>query len=249
DDPYEAELLFRQGEERLAAGDPEEAAALLERAVAGRPGHAEYHALLGWARLRAGGPEARTLAAADIAHALAMEPELAAGHEYAGRLALAGGDRERALDHLAHALEGEPGREGALAAYEEACAQAGDWRRLERQYRKLIHRVAERDQELALKLWWRLGDCYRDRLGDRDSARVAYEVAAKLAPDEVRLQDALVSVTRVDPARWHEAAQALRARWRLAPADPTPLRALFELHERGQRPDAARLAPPALGPA
>src|SRR5262249_45467323 len=54
DDPYEAELLFRQGEERLISGDAAGAIPLLEKAVARRQNHAEYHALLGWARLSAG---------------------------------------------------------------------------------------------------------------------------------------------------------------------------------------------------
>jgi tetratricopeptide (TPR) repeat protein len=246
EDPFEAELLFRQGEEHLAAGDAAGASALLEQAVARRPGHAEYHALLGLSRLQVGGPDAKVHAAADIARALAMEPELPAGHEYAGRLALADDDTASALDHLERALEADPHRASALAGYEELCARLGHFRQLERQYRKLIHRVGERDPALAVQLWWRLGDCYRDRLSDRESARVAYEVAAKLAPEEPRLQEALAGVTGEDPTRWHETARALASRWHLAPDDPSPLIRLYELHRNAGRRDAALLCAQAL---
>jgi CheY-like chemotaxis protein/tetratricopeptide (TPR) repeat protein len=246
DDPFEAELLFRQGEERLSAGDGDGAVPLLEQAVARRPNYAEYHALLGWARISAGGSEARTRAAADIARALAMEPELAAGHEYAGRLALVAGDVERAFDHLERSLDSDPLRQSALGAYEEACAAQAAWRRLERQYRKLIHRVGERDADLTLRLWWRLGDCYRERLEDPNSARLAYEVAARYAPDEPRLQEALVTITAGDPERWRDTARALRKRWRLAPSDPSELRQLYAMHAAANRRDAALLAAQAL---
>jgi CheY-like chemotaxis protein len=235
DDPFEAELLFRQGEERLGQGDAAGAIPLLEQAVARRQNHAEYHALLGWARLRTGTDTARIAAAGDIARALAMEPDLPAGHEYAGRLASQSGDLARAFDHLERSLDADPQRETALEAYEQLCAGRKEWRRLEKQYRKLIHRVGERDRDFALGLWWRLGDTYRVHLEDRDSARVSYEVAARLAPDEPQLQEALAQVTGGDPARWRETARAMVHRWRLAPADPAPLLGLYDLHSDARR--------------
>jgi tetratricopeptide (TPR) repeat protein len=246
DDPFEAELLFRQGEERLAQGDVLAAIPLLEQAVARRQNHAEYHALLGWARLRTGAENARVQAAADIARALAMEPDLPAGHEYAGRLASQSGDIARAFDHLERALDADPQRESALEAYEQVCAGRKEWRRLEKQYRRLIHRVGERDGDLALALWWRLGDTYRVHLEDRESARVAYEVAARLAPDEPQIQEALAQITGGDPARWRETTRALVHRWRLAPTDPSPLHALYDLHAEAGREDAMALTAGAL---
>src|SRR5262249_42747872 len=134
----------------------------------------------------------------------------------------------------------------ALGAFEEACAKNGDWTRLERQYRKLIHRLTDRDPHLVLELWWRLGDCYRDRFDDYDKARVAYEVARKLAPEETRLHQALAAVTLADPMHWREATQALRARFRLAPTDPAPLRQLAVLHATAGRHEAAQLTIQAL---
>ena len=246
DDPFEAELLFRQGEEKLSSGDAAGAIPLLEQAVARRQNHAEYHALLGWARLRTGTDAARIAAAGDIARALAMEPDLPAGHEFAGRLASQSGDIARAFDHLERSLDADPQRESALEAYEQLCAGRAEWRRLEKQYRKLIHRVGERDRDFALALWWRLGDTYRVHLNDRDSARVAYEVAARLAPDEPQIQEALAQVTGGDPARWRETARAMVHRWRLAPADPAPLLALYDLHSEAQRDDAMVLTAGAL---
>src|SRR5262249_17706574 len=175
------------------------------------------------------------------------EPDLPAGHEFAGRLASQSGDIARAFDHLERALDADPQRESALEAYEQVCAGRREWRRLEKQYRRLIHRVGERDRDLALSLWWRLGDTYRVHLEDRESARVAYEVAARLAPDEPQIQGGLAQVTGGGPARRRETTRApVDRRGRLAPTDPSPLHALYDLHAEAGREDAMALVAGAL---
>src|SRR5262249_12949824 len=72
------------------------------------------------------------------------------------------------------------------------------------------------------------------------------EVAARLAPDEPQLQEALAQVTGADPARWRETARALVHRWRLAPADPSPLLSLYDLHAESGREEAMAIAAGAL---
>jgi hypothetical protein len=68
---------------------------------------------------------------------------------------------------------------------------------------------------------------------------VAYEIAAKLAPDDPRPREALARLHAEDPASWQQAALALRESWRLQPDDPGPLQSLLTLHLDGNRWDSA----------
>lgn len=238
----DADLLAQNALAKLGAGDTATATDLLERAVAAAPDQADYHALLGWAVFRNEGGNAQAAPPAwrHLHAAFEIDAEHVDAHEFAGRISAACGDDERAIAHLTRVLDADPARAEALTALEAACARRGEHRKLERQYRKLIHRLGDaRDPERALRLWWRLAELYRTRLDDKASAKVAYEVAAKLAPDDPRPREALAQLYVQDPETWREAARALRDSWRLQPDDPEPGRALFKLHLDGQRWDAA----------
>jgi DNA-binding response OmpR family regulator/tetratricopeptide (TPR) repeat protein len=237
-----AELLAQQAQQQLDAGQPAAALELIERALAAAPAEADYHALAAWARFQAEGGDSAAAQRAwpELDAAFEIDRDHVGAHEFAGRIAAATGADERAIEHLQRVLDQEPTRAQALIAYEAACARRGEHRRLERQYRKLIHRLGDdRDPERALQLWWRLAELYRTRLDDRESARLAYEIAAKLAPDDPRPREALVRLHGGDPNAWREQARALRDSWRVAPEDPAAGRALFALHHDGQRWDAA----------
>ncbi|HEX4461972.1 MAG TPA: hypothetical protein VIA18_28525, partial [Polyangia bacterium] len=231
------------------AGDTSGARSLLERAIAAAPDEADYHALLGWTLFRAGPADANAAlaAAASLRAAFDIERDHVDAHDYAGRIAVATGDDAGALDHLARVLDADPTRKEALVGFESAAQRAGEFRTLERQYRKLIHRLNEAySVERAVILWWRLAELYRTRLDDKPSAKVAYEIAAKLAPDDPRPREALARMLSDDPHAWEAAAQAMRESWRLAPDDPDPGRALFKLHHDGERWDAAYTVAAAL---
>ncbi len=245
----DADLLAQSAVEKLAAGDADGAGDLLERAVAAAPDQADYHALLAWAVFQNEGANAAAGPAAwrHLHNAFEIDPDHVSAHEYAGRIAAAAGDDERAIDHLTRVLDADPARAEALTALEAACTRKGEHKRLERQYRKLIHRLGDaRDPERALRLWWRLAELYRTRLDDKQSAKVAYEIAAKLAPDDPRPREALARLYAENPDNWQQAAQALRDSWRLSPDDPDPGRALFQLHVDGERWDAAYVVAAAL---
>lgn len=245
----DADLLAQNAIEKLAAGDADTASDLLERAVAAAPDQADYHALLAWAVFHNEGGDAAAGATAwrHLHAAFEIDADHVSAHEYAGRIAAAAGDDARAIDHLTRVLDADPARADALTALEAACLRRGEHKRLERQYRKLIHRLGDaHDPERALRLWWRLAELYRARLGDRASAKVAYEIAAKLAPDDPRPREALARLYAENPDTWRQAAQALRESWRLSPDDPAPGRALFELHRAGERWDAAYAVAAAL---
>jgi DNA-binding response OmpR family regulator/tetratricopeptide (TPR) repeat protein len=252
----DAEVLAKQAENLLAAGDAASARKKLVEVVKVAPDQADYHALLAWAVFKAesgvaaaGVPNARAAAQTAWPHleqALALDPDLAEAHDYAGRIAAAAGDDERALLHLERLLDADATRDHAVQALELVLGRRSDWRRLERQYRKLIHRLGERDPERSLRLWWRLAELYRTKLADRDSARVALEIIARMSPDDPRPREALARLTEGDPAAWPHTASALRDSFRLAPMDPEPGRALIKLHLDGERWDAAWNAAAAL---
>ncbi|MCA1663279.1 MAG: hypothetical protein LC659_03255, partial [Myxococcales bacterium] len=247
--PLDAELLAQDAIEKLQAGDAEGATDLLERAVAAAPDQADYHALLAWAVFQNEGAKAAAAPAAwrHLHAAFEIDAHHTSAHEYAGRISVAAGDDGRAIDHLTRVLDADPSRAEALSALEAACSRRGEHQRLERQYRKLIHRLGDaHDPGRALGLWWRLAELYRTRLGDCASAKVAYEIATKLAPDDPRPREALALLHVEDPTMWREAAQALRDSWRLRPDDGESGRALYKLHASGERWDATYAVAAAL---
>jgi CheY-like chemotaxis protein/tetratricopeptide (TPR) repeat protein len=244
--PMDADLLAQKAKTQLATGDTAGARELLERAIAAAPDQADYHALYGWTLFRAG-PAQLDAAWAALRAAFEIDRDHVDAHDFAGRIAAAAGNDELALDHLTHVLDAAPTRTVALAAFELAATRVGDFRRLERQYRKLIHRLGESySVERALVLWWQLAELYRTRLNEIASAKVAYEIAAKLAPDDPRPREAIAHLLAADPQSWEAAAQAMRESWRLGPDDPDPGRSLFTLHHDGERWDAAYAVAAAL---
>ncbi|MGZ3427606.1 MAG: DUF4388 domain-containing protein, partial [Polyangia bacterium] len=245
----DADLLAQRAAEKREAGDADGASDLLERAVTAAPDQADYHALLAWAVFQNEGANAGAAPAAwrHLQAAFEIDPENIGAHEYAGRVAAVVGEDGRAIDHLTRVLDADPARAEALTTLEAACLRKGEHRRLERQYRKLIHRLGDaHDPERALRLWWRLAELYRTRLDDAPSAKIAYEIAAKLAPDDPRPREALARLYAEDPQTWRQAAQALRDSWRLSPDDAAPGLALFRLHRDGERWDAAYAVAQAL---
>ncbi len=115
------------------------------------------------------------------------------------------------MQHLERALDGDPLREQALSALESVYTRQSDWKRLERQYRKLIHKFAAAPAQAAhaTPLWWKLSELYRTRTNDRESARVALGIYAKLAPDDPRVAPLLAA----DPGAWEAQADDARRRW------------------------------------
>src|SRR5690606_38668292 len=95
-----------------------------------------------------------------------------------------GTDLDEALFHLERALDADPTRGEALKAIERIWTQRGELRPLERQYRRLIYRVAGSEPALELGLWLQLGELYRVQLAEPDNARIAYQSAARLSPSD-----------------------------------------------------------------
>jgi CheY-like chemotaxis protein/Tfp pilus assembly protein PilF len=245
----DAEIAFHAGTDLLQHGSYEGAIEKLHEAVNGSPDEADYHAALGWAYYLKG---QRTARAADEARphlnqGLAINPDHILSHEYKGLIsAEQGTDEEEAIFHLERALDTDPGRTESLAALEAIWKRRGELRPLERQYRRLIYRIAHSDPNRECQLWLKLAELYRTELQEPANARIAYESAARLAPDDENVQAALAELDRGAPERFGEHREHLRRQWRRAPMNPRPGRALMEAALAAGLPDAAFLAASAL---
>lgn len=245
----DAEISYQMGEALLARGEFVAAMASFREAISLAAEEAEYHAALGWATYLSGG---RTASAADDARphlnrALAMHPDHAGAHEWIGLISAAlGTDDTEAIFHLEKALEASPYRSEALTTLETLWARQGAYRPLERLYRKLIYRVAGRDPVVEAALWVKLGFLYRNELGESKGARLAFESASRLTPDDQIVRDALAELGGRSDDRFYERTEMLRAHWRRDPNSAGPGLELLRAAQQASRLDVAFLASSAL---
>ena len=245
----EAEIGFRTAEDLFAAGQFAAAISNLDASVAAAPNEAAYHAALGWARFAADGrsPKAADTALPHLNQALAINPDHPAAHEYKGIIiASLGKDDELAVMHLERALDADPTRDAALAGLEELWRRRGEVRPIERQYRRLLYRLAGRDTERELSIWLKLAGLYRNELDDLESTRIAYASAARLQPENAAIQAALADIESGTLDRFHERAQDLRVRYRRDPSSPEPIASLLEQALAASRFDVAFMSASAL---
>lgn len=245
-DALGAELSFHQG--LVAFGDGNFAAALphFEAAIEARQDQSLYHAFFGWTLYRAHGAHGAERARAVLERAIALDPGQPDGHTFLGRLAADTGDEETARKALDRALVVDPTREEALDELVRIYERSSEHHATERLYRRLVHDLGERALPLRRRLWKQLAALYEDEFENRASARIAYEVAARLAPDDLALQQKVVEFNQEDPTRWKELSRALAAEWRLRPEDLELGSALTDLYLRVGQHDAATIAAAAL---
>ncbi len=265
--PIDAELCASQAATLLASGNAAGARAKLEAAVASAPDEAHYRAQLAWASfLAAGGAEPKSAASAariaqpHLDQALAIDADSADALDFAGRIAAAAGDDERAIAHLERALDAQPQRVEALTALETIYTGRDAWELLERRYRKLIHRLGEGRDPLRVSLWTRLAELYQLRLGDSGSAKVAYDVLAKLtgsrpqptptvAPPTPTVAPPTPTVAPPTPAVAPPTPAVAPPTPAVAPLAPTrPAEAQFADHFAAERWDAVLVAASACPP-
>jgi CheY-like chemotaxis protein len=241
-DPLGAELAFREGTGLLERDDAAAAIASFEKAIAGRPDQAAYHAYLGWAQFQAKGVAAARGARDHLSHALALDPDLAKAHEFLGRIAVREGDTGTGRRHLERALELEPAQPDLLEMLIGLFNGLKDFRGAERCYRRMIGTLGDGAATLRARLWTVLADLYENKLQQPESARVAYETAARLAPNDVQLQRKVVELDGANPERWRESARALVAEWQQRPGDTDLGKRLVEVFRNAEKEDGASLA-------
>jgi CheY-like chemotaxis protein/tetratricopeptide (TPR) repeat protein len=241
-DALGAELAFREGTGLLEREDAVAAITSFEKAVAGRPDQAAYHAYLGWAQFQARGLPAARGARDHLSHSLALDPDLAKAHEFLGRIAVKEGDTGTGRRHLERALELEPAQPELLELLIRLFDGLKDFRGAERCYRRMIGSLGEGAPGLRARLWTVLAELYEKKLEQPESARVAYETAARLSPNDVQLQRKVVELDGQNPERWRESARALVAEWQQRPGDTDLGKRLVEVFRNAEKEDGATLA-------
>jgi tetratricopeptide (TPR) repeat protein len=108
---------------------------------------------------------------------------------------------DEAVDFFSHALDDAPTMSKAFEAVERILGDRGDWKGLQRAYRKMIKRLGEAGTESQLlPLWTRLGEIAHEKLGDTESAIAAFEVACNLEPENVKRHEQLARLYLVGGA-------------------------------------------------
>ena len=239
----DAEVAYERAREAIRRQLWADAIRELHAAVELAPYEATYRAELGWCHYLKGSrsPRAADQARPHLNQALAIDVDHPAAHEYKGMISAdLGTDDVEAVFHLQRALDADPGRTSALEALEQLLDRRGEHRRLERQYRRMIQRVA--GTPLELDLWLRMARLYRNRLDDPDSARIAFDVAAQLAPDDPEIAGLISDLESGRGGRFDAESAPFYERWTRAPHDPEPGRRLLVLAADAQMVDHAFIA-------
>jgi tetratricopeptide (TPR) repeat protein len=245
-DPLGAELAFGEAMRLFNADKISESLPKFEAAVRARPDQALYHAYLAWAQLAAYGPDWAGAARNALQHALALDPDLAEAHAMLGRLAATENDAATARKHLERSLELQPIQPDVVELLLQAYQRLNDPKGAEGFLRKLVAALGERAQPLRQRLWRELANLYENQLGDRLSARIAYDMAARLAPDDIDILRKSAEMNAEDPTRWREMARAIAAGWQLHPEDGRAGQRLVDLFLQQGRQEAAQIAAAAM---
>lgn len=237
----DTELNFRVAEAMMAKGQWEQAIGLLKTVIARAPNEADYHAALGWATWHAGGAQqaAADEARAHLNHALSINPDHPAAHDYKGRLdAALRSDEAGAIFHLERALDCDPQRLEALATLETLLVARGELRRLERILKRLLFRLRGKNHQTEAGAWVRLAQLYLDHLDDPGAAAAAIGNARKLAPNH---PDVIALDSRTESHR-RDTLDPPRAGWREALGEASTGAALVNSTAAAGHTDAAFLA-------
>ncbi|MFH2006905.1 MAG: response regulator [bacterium] len=242
-DPAEAEAHFQTGLLELRRGMSEAAVAAFRQALEIDPDSPDYHAYLAWATYSASpdNPQAHRDAIEHLEQALMLNPDELQAHLFYGKICI-GIDRiAEGREHLERALDLDPANREVFDELAVVHTTNGDWKLLERQHRKVLHRLGNRLPERVVAVWKSLAVVYRDRLNDLDSARTSLEVALSVVPNDPELSAALQELQRPDPKLWRDTAESLKGQLTGAPSDAPTLQQLLTLYRGVDQHDAAFL--------
>ena len=239
-DPLEAELLFREGEQRLREKRFDLAMESFRQAAETDPEVPDYYAYQAWATFCVTQDKQRGIAQAMplLDQALSMDPEAISAHLFLARIAAARSDVGVAVDHFERVLEIDPEHQEAFDLAYGILAKHGDWSRLDRLHRKLLQRLEGRSADRVVALWKSLAELHRDELQDPEGARTCIEIALTLVPDDPVLVAALNSLSR-KPLSWEHERNTILPSWLENPQDPSPIEHLFHRAIETQRYEEA----------
>jgi hypothetical protein len=105
---------------------------------------------------------------------------------------------EQFNNSLDHSLENLK----AFEAIDRILTQRKDWKNLERNYRKMLHRIAGKGRkDLEINLWHFLGEIYRTRMQQYEPAAEAFKMASSLEPDNSVRHEILAELFLQIPGR------------------------------------------------
>jgi tetratricopeptide (TPR) repeat protein len=143
-------------------------------------------------------------------------------------------DMDRAVELFNDALDLDGEFLEAFERINKILTVEKNWKQLERQYRKMLHRVAGKGKmELEFNLWHQLGLVYRDRIADVQPALEAFKMAASLRPDDPQERVILSELYEV-AGQLDEAISEQQALVKQNPLTVAPYRALYRLY-KGKR--------------
>ncbi len=240
-DPLEAELYFREGEQKLKLGKHKDAVESFENSVRIDPNTADYLAYLAWARYKASSQPESILENIEksFRSALEMNPDLISANLFLGNLYKENGNMDEALICYEKVLEQEPNHETGFSGAYEILAKRGEWRILERYHRKILHRLGNRFPERSVFLWKSLASLYEKNLENKDNARTCLEIALELAPDDKSIVSRLKALSLPEKTTWGVFRDKLVSSWLSHPEDTSPLEELFDFTKTRQMYDAA----------
>ncbi|MDC3960224.1 protein kinase [Polyangium jinanense] len=141
----------------------------------------------------------------------AAEPTAERKARYLYQLALVHQDRldqtDRALELLDEALDKNPSLVEAFDLVVAIHEGRADWKKIERAYRKMLHRHAgTEDTSFKHRLWFKLGEIYRDLFDNPGAAVEAFRMALRNAsreeviPDHLTLAALCAHIGQIDDA-------------------------------------------------
>jgi golgin subfamily B member 1 len=139
-------------------------------------------------------------------------------------------DADRAVELFNEALDLNPGYLEAFERINKILTHSKNWKQLERNYRKMLHRIAGKGKpDLEHELWYQLGLVYRDRMQERDKAIDAFKMASHTRPDDPKDRRILSELFEV-AERYDEAIEQQRLILLADPLKLEPYRALYRLY-------------------
>jgi CheY-like chemotaxis protein len=247
-DPFGAELAFGEARRLLAENLIQESIVKFQEAVSARPDQALYHAYLAFAEFL--WDDVTTKAAVDerLNHSLSLDPDSAETHAICGRIAVARNEIAKARASFERSLVLAPAQPETIELLLDTYGQEPtlDPKTKERFLRQLLTGLGEQLEPIRKRLWLELATLYELTLNDREQARIAYDTAAWLLPEDSEILRKAAVLNASDPTRWRETVHSLAGEWQLHPTDRAPALRLFSMFEQLGMNDAMMLTATAM---
>ncbi|MGQ0504913.1 MAG: hypothetical protein ACT4TC_06295 [Myxococcaceae bacterium] len=153
-------------------------------------------------------------------------------------------DAERAASAFNAALDLDWKFLEALRGLEKLYTQAKRWRELEEAYNRMIRRIPETAETLAVRMtmWRTLAELQLHVLAQPDKAIASYQVVARDAPNDAAAQEQFALLASKRPGMEDLAAEAFRKAAAASENPATSVVGFATLAARRKRPDTAYLA-------